>query len=179
LHGLIHIELEHFVRQAYGDTAWERVALGAGIDSSRRLPTQSYDDDEIVALVVSAAKEAGIGPQAILEEFGQALVPSLLRSFGYLVDPEWRTLELVASTEQLIHTALRAADESARPPLLRTSRRGKDTLVVLYASERRMCGLAKGIVRGIAAHYEEEIGIREEGCMLSGDATCSIVLTRV
>ena len=179
MHGLIHIELERFGRAALGDETWAQVARDAGVGGKVYLPSAGYDDGEVLALVVAASKAAGSGPQALLEQFGEALVPTLLTTFGDLIHAEWRTLDLIANTEELIHTALRASDPSAQPPLLRTTPRPPDSLVVLYGSERRMCGVAKGIIRGVATHYGETVEVTEESCMLVGDSVCSIVVHRV
>src|SRR5437867_2902721 len=117
MHRLIHIELERFGRERLGDDAWEQAALEAGVPGKVYLPTARYEDDELVALVVGVAKTAGTGPQHVLEDFGAAVVPTLLESYGYL------------------------------------------------RSERRMCGVAKGIIRGVAAHYGEQVEVEEESCM--------------
>lgn len=178
MQGLIHIELERFGRSALGEETWARVARDAGVAGKVYAPTERYDDADVIAVVVAAAKETGTGPQSLLEAFGRSIVPTLMDTFGRLVDPDWRTLELIANTEALIHTALRESDERARPPLLRTTPRPPDSLVVHYGSNRQMCGVAKGIIHGVADHYGEVVEVSEESCMLAGDALCAIVVRR-
>jgi len=173
---LIHIELERFGRQQLGDDGWARAEAAAKLAGKAYVPSEQYDDGEAVTLVVEAAKLAGVGPQALLESFGHFLAVPLIESYGYLIPPQWRTLDLVANTEELIHTALRASDPAAQPPLLRTTPRGKNALVVHYASARQMCGVAKGLIRGVAAHYGDEVEVTEESCMLAGAPTCAIVV---
>jgi predicted hydrocarbon binding protein len=179
LHGLIHSELERFARERAGDEAWERAVSDAGLAGRIYITTERYDDTEALALVVALAKITDIGPQALLEGFGEALVPTLVSNYGSLIRPEWRTLDLIEHTEELIHAALRASDPSARPPMLRVLRRGDDEVLVIYASERRMCGVAKGIVRGLATHYGENVTIEEESCMLSGAGSCTLAICKV
>lgn len=50
--------------------------------------------------------------------------------------------------------------------------------MIHYASERRLCALAKGIAAGIARHYGESLEIRDLTCMQKGAATCEILLRR-
>jgi predicted hydrocarbon binding protein len=178
VHGLIHVELERFARERAGDAAWEKAEADARLGGRGYVATERYDDAEALSLVVALAKVTGIGPQALLEGFGEALVPALLANFSSLVPSQWRTLELIENTEELVHTALRATDQAARPPMLKVMRRGHDEVLVLYASERRMCGVAKGIVRGLAAHYGEQVEVEEESCMLTGAGSCSIAIRR-
>jgi hypothetical protein len=42
-----------------------------------------------------------------------------------------------------------------------------------------MCGIAVGIVRGLAVHYQEKIAIHELSCMAGGAAVCRILVRRV
>jgi hypothetical protein len=63
--------------------------------------------------------------------------------------------------------------------MLRVSRRTADEVLVIYASQRRMCGVAKGIARGLGDHYGERIEIAEESCMLTGASSCSIAVRRL
>jgi predicted hydrocarbon binding protein len=179
MHGLIHIELERFARQQAGDDQWEQAVIAAGLTNQTYVVTDRYDDTEALSLVVALAKITEIGPQALLEGFGRALAPALLSSFSYMVAPEWRTLELIENTEGLIHTALRASDEAARPPMLRVIRRSADEVIVIYASERRMCGVAKGIAHGLGDHFGESIMVDEESCMLTGASSCTIAVRRL
>ena len=50
--------------------------------------------------------------------------------------------------------------------------------MIHYTSARKMCGLAKGIAKGVARHYNESITLREDKCMNKGDAACQIVVAK-
>ena len=41
---------------------------------------------------------------------------------------------------------------------------------------RKLCSVAKGIVRGVAAHYQEPVSITEGSCMLRGGRECQILV---
>jgi predicted hydrocarbon binding protein len=41
-----------------------------------------------------------------------------------------------------------------------------------------MCGVAVGIVRGLALHYAETIEIKELSCMHEGASACRILVKR-
>lgn len=179
MHGVVHIELERFARDSLGPETWARASRRAGLEGRAWQADQRYEDEELERLVMAAAFESGLGPQRLLERFGEALVPTLVAAYGDLIDPSWRTIELIVNTEEIIHTSLRQTDPNARPPMLKAVRRGADEVAVIYASERRMCGLAKGISRGIAAHYGERIEIADDACMLRGDQTCDLGIRRI
>lgn len=173
------MELERYAVSSHGEDVWTRAAGRAGTAGTAYRADTRYDDEQFVAQIVALAAETGSGPQTLLEAFGDALAPTLVSAYAHLIPPGWRTIDLIDNTEAIIHTALRHDDPSARPPLLRTARRGDDEVLLIYASARRMCGLAKGIAHGVASHFGEAVAIEDESCMLTGDATCALAIRRV
>jgi hypothetical protein len=91
-----------------------------------------------------------------------------------LVQPEWKTLDLVVNAEEVIHSVVRRRNPLAKPPVLRCARYSTDELRLVYASPRKLCQIAKGIIRGVAQHYREEVSITDESCMNDGDPFCAI-----
>ena len=58
---------------------------------------------------------------------------------------------------------------------MRAYRRISPTEVEIdYRSERKLCAVAKGVARGMAAHFDERISLEETECMHRGDARCLI-----
>src|SRR2546422_631347 len=75
---------------------------------------------------------------------------------------------------ETIHRVVRSQNPGADPPQLRCTRVGPEEVVISYASPRKMCGVAKGITRGIAKRLAETVVISESVCMLRGGPTCEI-----
>jgi len=71
------------------------------------------------------------------------------------VNPDWRTLEMLENTEHSLHNQVRREHPENSPPVLKVERLGENELIINYVSPRRMGGLAVGIVRGLAAYYDE------------------------
>lgn len=88
--------------------------------------------------------------------------------------PEWRTLDFLEQTEDTIHRVVRFRNPGAMPPELAVKRTGDHEVVILYTSQRKMCSVAKGIIRGVAKHYGDPIEIDESHCMLKGHPQCTI-----
>ncbi len=178
MHGLIVNQLRHFVVETHGREAWARINESAHVTLGDRPPIDRvYDDADVIAVVVTAATLTHTEPQALLEAFGAFLAPTLLRVYAPLIDSRWRTLDVVEHTEEHIHTAVRLRDPTAGPPYLTAKRTAPDRVVVHYTSPRRLCGVAEGIVRGIATHFGEQVTVRQSRCMLRGDAECEIVVS--
>lgn len=177
MHGVIFSELKKFTDARLGPESWTRLLRQTGLSSRVYLPTKAYPDEEIQRIMAAAASAAGVSVRDVMEELGTFIVPDLLRLYGALVDPKWRTLDLIEHTESMIHRVVRLNDGNARPPELLVTRAAPNRAVIVYRSSRRMCGVARGIVRGVAAHYGEAVEVTEPSCMLEGASECTIEVT--
>jgi hypothetical protein len=179
MHGIILSELRKYVEARHGADTWPALLRAAGVEGKIYLPIRSYPDGEVVAIVSAASAATGAPADVILEDFGAFIAPDLVAMYRSLIRPEWRTLDFLENTEETIHRVVRLKDAGAAPPELRCERAAPDRVVIHYGSTRRMCSVAKGIVRGVAAHYGEAVEIDELRCMHRGGEECEIVVRRI
>jgi hypothetical protein len=172
MHGIIHLELQNFVVSKYGSDAWHTLLERAGLANQIFTPLNTYPDQQIVRLLAAAEALTGISTTNLLEAFGEFLVPRYLALYGKLLKPEWRTLDVIDSTEQTIHRVVRLREPGALPPKLRTERKSPTEVLLTYDSARKLCGIARGIARGLAKHFREGLTIEELRCMHRGDPAC-------
>ena len=137
----------------------------------------SYPDGELSLIVRGIAEATGTHPVDLLEMYGEGMVPGLLEVYGFLVDPRWSFVDFLVNTQGAIHKALKANNPGAKPPDLVVQKAGPETVVIFYRSKRRLCPLAKGIIRGAAAHCQVQVVIGEERCMLRGDPECVLTVS--
>jgi hypothetical protein len=159
MHGTIFKELQRYVSISFGLPAWYGLLKGAALDQQLYLPTQHYPDTHLTALISGTAGLRGQPVADTLEDFGVFLVPNLLQVYGSMIQPHWRTLDLLEHTEQTMHWVVRQASYTATPPRLLCIRTGPGEVVVHYFSERNLSSLGVGIIRGLARHYGENVRI--------------------
>jgi heme-NO-binding protein len=174
VHGIIFAELKKFVESRMGPQAWHRVLDEAGLEGGVYLATASYPEDEAHRLVSAAALATGRDEDEWLEEFGEFIASDLLAVYRPLIRPEWRTLDVLQHTEEMIRTVLRVRDPGATAVELHTRRAGPDEVRLSYSSPRRLCAVARGLARGLARHYGERVEVSEIHCMRDGAASCEI-----
>lgn len=179
MHGLIHLELKRFVEERFGAKAWGELTHRAGLASEIYTPLRSYPDEQMLALVGEAVTMTGFSASSLLEEFGEALVPTYLSIYGNLVKPEWRTLEVIEHTEETIHRVVRMRHPGAEPPRLHAQRTKPNEVVLTYDSPRKLCAVARGIVKGVAKQFAEVVTIDETQCMHNGDRACIMTFRKV
>jgi len=174
MHGIIHLELHNFVKSQYGEDALRQVLARAEQSSTVITPLQSYPDADLVAMVVAASELTGRPATKLLEAFGEFLVPTYVGLYGALLKPTWRTLDVIERTEETIHRVVRRRQPGALPPRLRTVRVGPKMAILTYDSPRRLCAVARGIARGLASRFGEQLTITDIECMHRGDPACII-----
>ena len=174
MHGTIFVELRKYVIAKLGSDGWPKLLEEAGISNRAYLPLLSYQDEEITALIGAASKITGASTAELLGDFGEFIAGDLINMYPALVQGRWKTLDLIENTEQIIHAVVRRNMPGASPPELKTVRRSADELLLIYASQRMMCPLAVGIIRGVAQHYGERVTVQhEQSCMLEGGSACN------
>jgi predicted hydrocarbon binding protein len=179
MHGIVFGELQQFVEKTHGRDTWIQLLRKASLSHRVYLAVDEYPDSEIAALVKAASEITQKPASAILEAFGEFIAPDLIKMYGHLLKPSWKTLDVIHNTEGMVHTVVRVKNPGARPPKLQTRREDEDTVVLIYTSPRQMCSLAKGIARGVAHRYNEKLLIQEMQCMHKGAAHCEIVFRKV
>ena len=178
MHGTIFVELRKYVVAKLGSDGWPKLLEEAGIPNRAYLPLLSYQDEEMTALVGAATKITGASTNEFLGDFGESIAGDLIGMYPTLVQGQWKTLDLIENTEQIIHAVVRKNMPGASPPELRTVRRSADELLLVYASQRMMCPLVAGIIRGVAQYYGERITVgHDQSCMLKGGSTCNFIIT--
>jgi predicted hydrocarbon binding protein len=179
MHGIIFAELKKFIHRRFGEAAWQQISAEAGVTRMSNLATESYPDEELFALVAAAERLTGTPARELLEQFGEFIVPDLIKVYGAFLEKKWTALDMLENTESVIHRAVRLQDPNAEPPKLRITRSGADQVTILYSSPRKLCAIAIGIIRGIATHYGEELSVEQTTCMHIGAPQCTLVASRV
>ncbi len=174
MHGFIFSELKKYVDKNFGAEAWPALLREAGLSVRSYEHFHDYPDDEVVALVTAATRMTSLPAPDILEGFGEFIAADLVEVYRPLLDPGWRTLEFLENTETVIHRVVRGRNQKAKPPAISCTRLDAGEVVVTYGSKRRLCAVARGIIRGAADLFGDEIEIREDTCMLRGDKLCVI-----
>jgi predicted hydrocarbon binding protein len=175
MHGVFHKGFKDFVIAEYGDDAWRAAREASGVDRQVYLPVNYYPDEEFISLIDGLSGAVDDSAFTFLEAYGAFLAGRLVDTYGRLVDDDWDALEVVANVEVGVHERLRTHDEDLTPPALECERDG-DVVTVYYRSPRRLCPVARGLVRGVGEEYGTPLDVTERQCVHEGDAECELVV---
>lgn len=178
MHGMIFGQLKKFVELHHSTDVWRQLLKSIEKPGKAYFAVQLYPDEEAVGLVVALSQRTGQSVGEVLGEFGEFIAPALIQMYGGMLVPGWNTLDLLENTESRFHATV-IKRHQAQPPKLECVRTAPHKLTILYSSHRKMCALAEGTVRGVAAHYGEKVSISHKVCMLLGHSRCEIEVTKL
>lgn len=180
MYGVIFTFLKEYVTERHGGNAtWQALLKANGHGYKMYFPVQDYPDEEIVAIANTAASALGLPLTAVLEDFGTYVGPRLMSFYPmYLQGKANNTFQLIEHAGANIHDAIHRHNPERKPPQLSGVRESDNVLVIHYRSHRKMCPVVRGIVRGLAQHFGENLDINETQCMYHGASECVMRVTK-
>jgi hypothetical protein len=104
------------------------------------------------------------------------MAPALLDTFEAHVRDQWDALDLMERSGNEVFDVLRPENGSAEQ--VETHREGEDSVLLEYGADLELCGMAVGMLRGLAAERDEPVEVVEENCVEHGADRCEIRVTR-
>ena len=179
MHGSICVILKKFVEQNFGNATWHEILRLAGREGLVLSPIQSYPDEIVLNIVGTTCEVLELDLDTALTEVGKFAAPELIRFAKGMLHPEWKSFEVLANVESLIHRTIRVTNPGAEPASIQAFELAENQMQVIYSSQRGLCSLAHGILEGLGDVFEEEITVSKDTCCKKGDPFCAYTLTRV
>ncbi|MEG3639226.1 heme NO-binding domain-containing protein [Magnetococcus sp. PR-3] len=163
MHGFMFVKWRSFVASLDPPVSWSTIIDEAELVDEPFHPSLAYPDLLFSTLIRTTARQAGLEPQQLLEDFGRSLAIDLIHIAGLLglIQTEWRTLDVVENVKNIIHAGIHSYNPQVSPPEIRTIRTKNNEVALGYQSSRRLLPMLKGIVHGIADYYDEEVVLTE------------------
>lgn len=181
MYGVIFDFLRDYVIKNHGGKpTWEALLKANGYGYKIFFPTIEYADAEIVALASTASTALNVPLPDVLEDFGSFVAGRLLSFYNMYIDQEhWKSFEIIENAGGCIHHAIHRHNPTRKPPKISAKRINPDELIINYQSQRKMCAVLRGIVRGLGEHFKEVLTIQESQCMLDGFDECIFHVNRM
>ncbi|XP_056591473.1 guanylate cyclase soluble subunit beta-2 [Triplophysa dalaica] len=153
-YGFINTCLKSLVIEKFGDQAWEKLSLMAGVQDTF-MTYEVYDDAITLRLVQEACKMLDVSSEVVLKLFGEYFF-SFCKMSGY--DTMLRTLggNLVEFIENLdaLHSYLALSYEAMNAPSFRVERMNDGRILLHYYSDRKgLYHIVPGIIEAVAKDF--------------------------
>lgn len=139
------------------------------------MATENYPDELVVSVIEEVAKAENKSLSDILKEFG--------RSFIKWSEPKFRMAYSAPTAKEfllkmaLVHKSAKSYSSQAVPPAFQYEDPSADKLVMLYNSNRKLCPLIHGLIKGVGERYGCAITVEEKTCMHKGASECRFEIT--
>lgn len=168
MHGLIFASLRDYSIERLGAAAAAPLWADLAFETAG-----AYEDAFFVLQLERIVEATGAPPEEVERDFGSF---AARRTFAGLYPAYYEesggVFAFLLGIEEKIHELVRATIPGATPPRLHIQPFSDLGALVSYTSERRLCRLLDGLVRGTAEHYGEEVELEELQCMHRGDPGC-------
>jgi hypothetical protein len=176
--GVIFNLLEDFITENWGEEAYEEILSMCPLHTKEPfLGPGTYPDADLMAIVTAACRKLGVAPADAIHAFGKYMFPKLAARFPVFLEGHSHPKTFLKTVNDVIHVEVKKLFRDAEPPLITWTDPGPDRLVLVYASRRKLCSLATGLLEGAAEHFKTPIHYAHTRCMLEGADACELELT--
>jgi len=176
--GIVFTSLARLVEDKFGIEVWNKVLNDANVASKGiYTATNTYPDEEVVALVTALHKASDIPVPTLLNVFGQYFFGILVKKYPMFLNENMNLKEFLLSIDSVIHIEVLKLNPTASLPKFDYDASKPNFLSMFYRSPRKMCHLAEGLIQGAAEHFKETINIEHPICLHKGGDHCQLDIT--
>ena len=157
--GIIFNLLEEIVVSANDEDAWDDLLARAGVIGAYT-SLGNYPDEELVALIEVVAAARGQSRSECLRWFGSEAMALLASAYPTFFVGHRSLRTFLPTVNDVVHAEVRKLYPGADTPELYVEHDDDGDLRLSYASPRRLCALAEGLIEGAAARFGESVVIR-------------------
>ncbi|AEF54717.1 heme NO-binding domain-containing protein [Marinomonas posidonica] len=177
--GAVFTNFQEMIEEQFGMECWETLLEKCNLPSGGiYTSSETYDDEEILSLVVALSEHSSIPVPDLVEAFGRYLYDGLAHSLppSMMDFPDlWSLLEAVDS---VIHVEVNKLYPDASTPSILVTEKRDNGVTLYYQSPRKLCLLAIGLIHKAAESFDTPITIKHTCCMNEGADHCSLVIER-
>jgi hypothetical protein len=169
--GVVFNLLEETVSREFGEDVWDDLLEAAELDGAYT-SLGSYPDRDLFRLVDAASAALDRSQDDVIRWFGASALPLLANQYPHLFEPHSSTRAFMLTLNDIIHPEVRKLYPGADVPVFDFDTSSDEVLALGYASPRKLCAFAEGLIEGAAPHYGETPEIKQPMCMNRGDPKC-------
>lgn len=159
MRGIIFTELYELVEEKFGFELLDDILMELELSNDGAYSaTGNYPFSELLSIVVKLHEHTEIPINDLLEVFGEYLFTRLLAMHPEFALTE-NVLDFLENVETYIHIEVKKLYPDAELPKFDIVSKDEHTFKFYYVSSKKLHYLAKGLIQGLANHYQQPVDI--------------------
>jgi hypothetical protein len=168
--GVLFSVVEQVVVNRFGEDTWDTVLERARLDGIYT-SLGDYPDSELMAIVNAISQTLNVPVDDVLVLGGHDGFGVLASHHPSLLTGLDRWQDVLVHLEDIIHPEVHKIYAGASAPEFGTTEIPGGMLVE-YRSQRRLCHLAEGLIRGTGDHFGTPVEVTHRSCIDRGEERC-------
>lgn len=161
--GIIFVEFLEMIDEKMGMEVTEELVEKSDLPSGGVYTTiGTYDDAEMISLVVNLHKKTALPIPALLKTFGEYLFTRFVLRYTSMIANFTSGFDLLRQIDDNIHVEVAKLYPNANLPHFSYEQINENTLKLTYQSNRKMPDLAEGLIEAAMKHFNEAHQIERE-----------------
>jgi hypothetical protein len=174
--GIIFNMLEDMVVSQCGMQVWNELLAKHAPSDRVYLSAKSYAEDELFGMVQDVAQRLNLPAQEVVKAFGRFLFGGLASRHDDVVKRFSDFSSLVLGIHDVIHLEVNKLYHEPSLPTITGKIVSPTRIELTYASPRKLCYCAEGLLYGAAEHFKQSIAISHPTCMHHGAEHCTLII---
>ena len=175
--GVVFNILEEMVLESHGMMVWNEILDNAQEATGVYTAGKSYPDSHLFELISLISNKLETPVEQLISHFGEFMFKELVKRHPTFTEAEPTLRSFLHSIENVIHAEVKKLYESPNLPQFNYIDKEDGSLIMQYRSERKLCILAEGLIRGASIYYEQPITMKHDVCMHKGHDHCDLEIT--
>ncbi len=172
--GVIFNAAQQAVIELFDEDTWDDLLDEAGVDGVYS-SVGTYDDADLVAIVVAATKATGLSAEEVMVAVGRKALAHLADRVPTLIGECTNAYEMLGMIHDVIHVEVMKLYEDAQPPQFSYADLPGGGLRMGYRSPRNLGALAEGLALGVGDRFGEELRVTRHPATSDGEVFLDIV----
>ena len=161
--GMVFTEFLDMVEERFSPAIADQIIHSAqGPTGGAYTAVGNYDHTELVNMVQALGQATHVPVPELIRTFGHHLAGRFATLFGRFFSAHDNVFDFLASVDSVIHVEVLKLYPDAQLPSFTVVQRSPEHLVLDYESSRHLHDLALGLIEGAAAHYGEQVVVRQQ-----------------
>jgi predicted hydrocarbon binding protein len=164
------------IQEKYGHHTWNEILASSKVESHGvYTAAETYKDEEATKLLEVICIRLKAKSDDVLNIFGIYLIKYFHKKYPHFFNGK-DFPNFLCSVDSIVHAEIRKLSPDSTPPRIQTQILSPTSLSVVYISNRKLCALAKGLLKGASQIYGINVEIDHTKCVNDGHQNCEFIV---